>query len=48
MEKNTHLAKLRVASSNPVFRSIVAGQNSVYLAMTWRGHPVPPTAWENP
>jgi hypothetical protein len=29
-DKNPHLAKVRVAGSNPVLRSIVAGQGAVF------------------
>ena len=29
-DKNHHLAKVRVAGSNPVFRSIVAGQRRLF------------------
>jgi len=37
MDENTHLAKVKVAGSNPVFRSIVAGQGRFFN---------PPILWD--
>ena len=42
-DENHHLAKVRVAGSNPVFRSIVAGQKRFSSMLRFRDYPLKTT-----